>query len=147
MAKIKVLQKKDDDLDNPGSYRPISLLVTISRILEKIINIRLTDWAESNQLFHPNQSGFRKNHSCQDNIFKLVETCKVGLQKGLKCGKIDFDIEKAFDKTPHKGILMTLKRNGCPSYIGEWLVSFLSERKFVGEIDGIISDDKNILAG
>jgi hypothetical protein len=42
---------------------------------------------------------------------------------------------------------MTLKRNGCQSYIGEWLVSFLSERKFVVEIDGIISDDKNILAG
>jgi exonuclease III len=147
LAKIKVLRKKDDDLDNPGSYRPISLLVTISRILEKVINIRLTDWAESNKLLHPNQSGFRTNHSCQDNIFKLVETCKVGLQKGLKCAKMDFDIEKAFDKTPHKGILLTLKRNGCPSYIGEWLASFLSNRKFIVEIDGVISDEKNILAG
>jgi retron-type reverse transcriptase len=147
LAKIKVLRKNDVDLDNPGSYRPISLLVTISRILEKIINIRLTDWAESYNLLHPNQSGFRKNHSCQDNIFKLVETCKVGLQKGLKCAKMDYDIEKAFDKTPHKGIHMALKRNGCPSYIGEWLVSFLSVRKFVVEIDGVMSDEKNILAG
>ncbi len=75
VARIKVLQKKSDDLDNPGSYRPISLLATVSRVLEKIMNIRLTDWAETNNLLHVNQSGFRKNHSCQDNIFKMIETC------------------------------------------------------------------------
>jgi exonuclease III len=147
VAKIKVLKKKSDDLDNPGSYRPISLLATISRVLEKIMNIRLTDWAETNNLLHVNQSGFRKNHSCQDNIFKMIETCKAGLQCELKCGRVDFDVEKAFDQAPHKGILLTLKEYNCPSYIGNWLVSFLTDRKFVVEIDGSISRERDILAG
>ena len=147
VAKIKVLKKKSDDLDNPGSYRPISLLATISRVLEKIINLRLTDWAETNNLLHVNQSGFRKDHSCQDNIFKMIETCKAGLQCDLKCGRVDFDVEKAFDQAPHKGILLTLKEYNCPSYIGNWLVSFLTNRKFVVEVDGSISSEKDILAG
>ena len=147
VAKIKVLKKKSDDLDNPGSYRPISLLATISRILEKIMNIRLTDWAETNNLLHVNQSGFRKDHSCQDNIFKMIETCKVGLQCELKCGRVDFDVEKAFDQAPHKGILLSLKEYNCPSYIGNWLVSFFTNRKFVVEVDGSFSSEKDILAG
>jgi hypothetical protein len=147
VAKIKVLKKKDIDLDNPSSYRPISLLVTTSRILERIMNQRITKWVDSIKLINPCQSGFRKNHSCQDNIFKIIETCKIGLQNGQKCGKTDFDVEKAFDKAPHKGILMTLKSFKCPNYIGNWLVSFFSDRKFVVEIEGIFSDEKNILAG
>ncbi len=147
IAKIKVLKKKDIDLDNPSSYRPISLLVTTSRILEKIMNQRITNWADSINLIHPCQSGFRSNHSCQDNIFKMIETCKIGLQNGQKSGKVDFDVEKAFDKAPHKGILMTLKSYECPSYIGRWLVSFFSDRSFVVEIEGSISEEKDILAG
>jgi hypothetical protein len=147
IAKVKVLKKKDIDLDNPGSYRPISLLVTTSRILERIMNQRITSWAESNNILHPCQSGFRKNHSCQDNIFRMVETCKIGLNMGKKIGKTDFDVEKAFDNAPHKGILCTLKEYGCPDYIGNWLVSFFSDRKFVVEIEGTFSEQKNILAG
>jgi hypothetical protein len=147
IAKVKVLKKKDIDLDNPGSYRPISLLVTTSRILERIMNQRITSWAESNNILHPCQSGFRKNHSCQDNIFRMVETCKIGLNMGKKIGKTDFDVEKAFDNSPHKGILCTLKEYGCPDYIGNWLVSFFSDRKFVVEIEGTFSEEKNILAG
>jgi hypothetical protein len=111
------------------------------------MNTRLTRWAEEKKIIHPNQSGFRKNHSCQDKIFKIIETCRVGLQNGLKCGKTDFDIEKAFDQTPHRGVLTTLKEHKCPDYIGKWLSSYFSERKFVVEVDGVISDEKSIHAG
>ncbi len=70
IAKIRVLKKKYSDLDNPASYRPISILNTTGRILERIINERLTSWT-------------KKNHSTQDNIFKIIETVKMGF-KSLK---------------------------------------------------------------
>jgi hypothetical protein len=124
IAKIKVLRKKDKELDKLESYRPISLLNTISRLLEKVINKRLMEWAESNHIIHINQSGFRKNHSTQDNIFKLIESAKNGIQLNKKCGVVLFDIEKQFDKSPHKGILMRLEQYGCPSMLGNWLCSF-----------------------
>ncbi len=77
----------------------------------------------------------------------MIETCKIGLNLDKKIGKTDFDVWKAFDSAPHKGILMTLKENKCPDYIGNWLVSFFSDRKFVVEIGGTFSEEKNILAG
>ena len=147
IAKIKVLKKKSNNLDDPSSYRPISLINTLSRLFEKIINIRLLDWAESTQSLHKNQSGFRKHRSTQDNIFKIIETCKNALQTGKKCGMVLFDIEKAFDKAPHKGILRALSKLNCPPKIGFLLSSFLSNRKFVVEINGSMSETKNIRAG
>jgi hypothetical protein len=100
IAKIIVIPKKDDEPDNPANFRPISLLSCIGKILEKVINLRLNDWAETQKLLNFNQSGFRANHSTQDNLFKLIEAAKKGFQNGLKSGMVLFDVEKAFDKTP-----------------------------------------------
>jgi hypothetical protein len=84
IAKIIVIPKKDDESDNPANYRPISLLSCIGKILEKVINLRLNDWAETQKLLNCNQSGFRANHSTQENLFKLIEAAKKGFQNGLK---------------------------------------------------------------
>ena len=82
------------------------------------------NWAEKRKIFDANQSGFHKGHSTQDNIFKIAETCKNGIKKGLKCGIVLFDIEKAFDKAPHKEILASLNKYRCPILVGKWLQSF-----------------------
>ena len=65
-------------------------------------------WAESNNIIHRNQSGFRKHRSTQDNIFKIIESCKKGLQNNMICAIEGFDVEKAFDQSPHEEILKTL---------------------------------------
>jgi hypothetical protein len=144
-AKIKVLRKKDVDLDNPASYRPISLLRTISRLLEKVVNRRLMEWAEDENILHKNQSGFRKHRSTQD--IKILETCKTGIQRNKKCGIVLFDIEKAFDKAPHNGILLQLHKYKCPPIIGKWLATFLTNRKFFVEIEETKSERLDIKAG
>ena len=136
------MKKKESDLDNPASYRTISLINAISRILEKIINQRIMNWTEKRNLININ-----KFHSTQDNILKIAESCKVGIQDGFKCGIVLFDIEKAFDRAPHKKILERLVKYRSPSLIGKWLCSFLSDRKFQVAINSKISDKKNIKAG
>jgi hypothetical protein len=146
-AKIKVLRKKDNDLDNPASYRPISLIRATSRLFEKIINMRLMQWAEDEKILHTNQSGFRKHHSTQDNIFKILESCKNGLQSNRNAGIVLFDIEKAFDKAPHKGILRKLEYYNCPILLRNLLGSFLSKRKFFVDINGETSNLYSIKAG
>ena len=105
------------------------------------------NWAVKRKLININQSGFRKYHSTQDNIFKIAETCKMGIQDGSKCGLVLFDIEKAFDRALHKKILARLDKYRCPSLIGKWLCSFLTNRKFFVKIDGTKSETKEIQAG
>ena len=71
----------------------------------------------------------------------------MGIQDGQKCGIVTFDIEKAFDRAPHKKILERLEKYRCPSLIGKWLCSLLTNRIFHVRVDGEISDIKRINAG
>ena len=115
--------------------------------MERIINRRLTDWAEDKNIFMNEQSGFRNNHSTQDVIFKLIESSKINLKKIKKTGIVLFDLEKAFDTTPHNHLLDKLHKLKCPPLIGKWLLSYLKNRKFVVQINNLNSSVKNISAG
>ena len=55
-----------------NNYRPISLLLTVSKVLEKIIYSRTVTFFDKNKLFYNSQYGFRKNHSCSDAIMELT---------------------------------------------------------------------------
>jgi len=59
-AKVVPLPKYTDTT-NPTSYRPVSVLSVLSKLLEKHGHVYLNDYLEKRQLFHPFQSGFRRN--------------------------------------------------------------------------------------
>ena len=61
--------KARDDFSN---YRPISILPTVSKILEKIVHKRLYDFMYKCNIFYPNQYGFRHKHSTLHAVTKLV---------------------------------------------------------------------------
>ena len=68
---LKPKKKKSD----PGSFRPISLLCNLGKVLESIVTTRLYSWAESTNLLPPEQSGFRKKRSVNDRLFQLTDRC------------------------------------------------------------------------
>ena len=68
---VHPILKPDKDPHLASSYRPISLTNSISKIMEKMITIRMTKYLEANQLFDERQSGFRKNHSTIDHVIRL----------------------------------------------------------------------------
>ncbi len=63
---------KTKDRENLNNYRPISLLPTISKFLEKIIHKRLYKYLQKNNILNPSQYGFRPKHSTTDAIAELV---------------------------------------------------------------------------
>ncbi|MEM7299022.1 MAG: endonuclease/exonuclease/phosphatase family protein, partial [Bacteroidota bacterium] len=67
-----VKQGKDELLAT--SYRPISLTNCSCKIMERMVNARLTFFLESNKLLSPFQSGFRKNLNTNCNIIRLVSS-------------------------------------------------------------------------
>ena len=64
MGKITSLFKKGSTQD-PGNYRPISILPVLSKLLEKHVAIHLLEFLNSHDLLHSQQSGFRAKHSCK----------------------------------------------------------------------------------
>ena len=126
--------------DDPSSYRPISLTSNICKIMERLISNRLCWFLERNKLFNKNQSGFRRNRSCMDQIMKLQDDINKTLRnKGHTVG-IFIDIEKAFDMIWKDGLLFKLKKISIHSRMLNWISDFLSERTIQVRVGNKLSD-------
>lgn len=113
----------------PGNYRPISLLSIFSKILEKIVNKRLTTYIEKNGLLSPRQFGFRRHRSTEDAITLLTEHIAKSLDSDKKCVGVFLDLAKAFDTVSSKILIRKLEGIGVRGHALEWFRSYLSDRK------------------
>ena len=88
---------KKGSLNDVNNYRGITLLSTFGKLFTKILNNRLTEWAERYYLYIEAQAGFRSEMSTVDNLFVLhgLLTHVINKSKQLYCAFIDFT--KAFD--------------------------------------------------
>lgn len=62
------------------SYRPISLLPGIAKIVYKILLSRVRDINANEQIIPPEPYGFRKDHSTVAQIINIAHTAKKGVQ-------------------------------------------------------------------
>ena len=146
-SKIIMILKKDKPAELISSYRPISLINCLSKWLEKIINTKLQNWAEKNKILPPCQAGFRKNRSCQDQILRITQHVTNGFNHKQLTGAIFFDLEKAFDKASHRGILFRLKQHNLNKILFEWISNFLENRSYFVEYNGFASKEYPIKSG
>jgi hypothetical protein len=111
-AIISPIHKKGSRND-PSNYRGISLLCTISKIFMKILNNRMTTWAEENGKLDEGQSAYRKHRSTVDNMFTLYATVQKYLtKKSGRCYCVYVDFTQAFDTIPHLHLWFKLIRKG-----------------------------------
>ena len=96
IAKVIPIYKKGDPqlFEN---YRPISLLPTISKVLEKIIHKQLSSYFDEYGLFFPNQYGFRPKHSTEYAALELIDRIINEMDKNEIPIDIFLDLSKAFD--------------------------------------------------
>jgi hypothetical protein len=88
---------KKGDVDSPDNYRGISLLNISGKLYSHVLNRRLTDWAEKNNLIHEAQAGFRRQYSTIDHIFTLLACVQRQLLNHNKLYVAFIDFKKAFD--------------------------------------------------
>ena len=140
-AKVIPIYKKADPklLDN---YRPISLLPAFSKILEKAIFNRMTNYLNSNNLFYKHQYGFRPKHATIHPILHLLNHCAESTNTYPKQYTLSIfcDLSKAFDVINHTILLHKLENLGLRGTIKIWLQNYLSQRTQYVEIDNIKSD-------
>ena len=107
IAKLKPIYKKGS-LTEASNYRPISLLLLISKVIEKVIHDQTSVFLNSRSLLYNYQSGFRKNHSTDYCLSFLADKILKGFGKGLTTGMILIDLQKAFDTIDHDILLQKL---------------------------------------
>jgi hypothetical protein len=125
------------DCDN---YRPISLLSSISKILEKIVAEKLTSHLLSNSLLYNHQYGFLPNRSTEQNLLQILNYITTAFNEGLYCVGVFLDLRKAFDVCSHEILLKKLRKMGICGTTYDWFASYLSGRSQCVDISGSLSD-------
>ena len=110
------------------NFRPITVCNSLSKILEKVVRLRITEHVQSCNILSPSQYGFRKKLSTVHAMINLLETSLTTLDEGLKTGSIFLDISKAFDVVPHRLLLRKLEYYGVRANALMWFESYLTGR-------------------
>jgi hypothetical protein len=128
---------KKGEKDNMNNYRPISLLPVMSKVFEKVINIRITKVLDDKGYIDENQYGFRKNHSTEDAIIKFTDE----IEKDISCKKhvisVFVDVSKAFDSCDHDILINKIKKIGLHGQSLNLIKSYLKDREQVVWVNGI----------
>ena len=98
IGKIIPIFKNKGDPKDPNNYRPITILRCLGKLFTAVLNDRLCNFLEYNEMLLENQARFRKHYSTTDHIFtlhSLIELLKYEKKKKLFCCFVDFS--KAFD--------------------------------------------------
>jgi len=114
--------------DSPASVRIIVLLKAISKILERVMTVRLSAIARSRGLLHPNQCGSLPGLSSSDACLTLMHEVKTLQRHRLEVSTLFLDIKAGFDNVNACTLRARFLASHVPSYIVDWVSSFLSER-------------------
>ena len=128
-AEVIMILKPGKPSDLAASYRPISLLPTLSKLFEKLLLRRLKPLLAKRQLIPNEQYGFRERHSTIDQVHRLTSEISKALEEKKYCCAAFLDSAQAFDRVWHEGLLFKLRCNLPPAY-SDLLASYLKERLF-----------------
>ena len=108
-----------------SNYRPISLLLQFSKILEKMYHSRLMAFIDSNQILYKSQYGFRKQMSTSLAIIELVEEITNSFDNHEATVGVFIDLKKAFDTVDHSILVEKLYHYGIRGTANTWICSYL----------------------
>jgi hypothetical protein len=109
-------------------YRPISILPTLSKVLEKIVDRQFGNFLAEGNILPSTQSGFRSNHSTTTALLKVTDDILCASDKGQNTCLILLDYSKAFDTLDHKLLFTKLLYFGVGNDALDFFKSYFSGR-------------------
>jgi hypothetical protein len=142
-SKIIAVLKPGKLPNDAASYRPIALLCTCYKLLERLIYNRIMPII--NQHVPIEQAGFRPNQSCCNQVLSLTTFIEDGFEKCLKTAVTFIDLSGAYDKLWRKGLLLKLLRIIPCQTLTNLLNNMLSNRQFVIHLNNDTKSKKRTL--
>ena len=114
--------------DNRNNYRPISLLLTLSKLLEKLIYKRTYKFLENTGQIFEGQYGFRSKHSCENAVQNLLSDIVKNESQNKTTLAVFIDLLKAFDMLSHSILFKKLEKYRIRGIALDWYKSYLYDR-------------------
>ena len=130
-----VLLYKGKSTDELVNYRPISLLLTMSKLLEKVIYKRLIKFADKYKIIYESQYGFRTKRSCEHAMLELIGKILQNKNNKQHSCAIFLDLSKAFDTLNHNILIKKLEIYGIRGICKDWFISYLENRSLVCKLN------------
>ena len=127
-ALVKPLPKNN----NPtciSDYRPISLLPTFSKVIEKLIAKQMLEYLKDTNYFDNLQSAYKPSHSTTTALLNVTDDIYECLENSELVFLVLLDYSKAFDCANHRLILAKLKAAGFRDDSLQWIFSYLNGRQ------------------
>ena len=122
---IPVLKSKDASKLEPASFRPVALLPTLSKLVERTIQIQLQQHFERHELFNQNCHAYRSNLSTSTAILQMVDSLYTATDANLISQLMSIDQSSAFDCVNHDILIKKLCKYGCSNSFQAWIQSYL----------------------
>ena len=144
---ITPIIKANKDPKNLNSYRPVTSLSFISKLIENVVHEQLINFLNKNKLLPKYQSAYRYKHSTSTALLKIKNDIITLLAKGENIIYITLDLSSAFDTILHKNLLECLENIGLCGTTLNWFQSYLSDRKIKIKVKNLESELTDLLIG
>lgn len=131
----------------PRNYRPIALINTFSKIIEKIIKAKIVKFIQETGGFDETQYGFQENSNTQAAVMDVINYINNQLDNGKYVVAVYIDLKKAFDTVDHRLLLEMLDDLGIRGVGNKLIETYLNNRTIVTNINESISGKEVISKG
>ena len=145
---VPILKSLQSDHELFKNFRPVSLLSFISKLTERVVHTRVNSYLSENDLHVPSHFGYKRHHSCETFLLKLIDDILVTIDNKLGVVVLIIDLSAAFDTVDHTVLLNILQSKfHITGSALSWFKSFLSGRTQRVKIGDSLSSSLTILFG
>ena len=138
---------KNGDKTDPNNYRPISIISSVMKVLEKLLDNQVRQYLKENNILSKCQSGFRPLHSTNTAVIDLNDYFLRNVDEGLLTGGLFLDLKRAFDTVRYVLLLRKLQRYGFGEHEIAWFTDYFSGREQCVCINNVCSDFRPVTIG
>ena len=126
---LPLIKKPSLDQSVPANYRPISNLHTVSKIIERLVLVRLKPHLLATGNFNPLQSAYHSGHSTETALQGILDSFYKAIDGKKLTVMISLDISAAFDTINHVKLLSRFRDEfGVTDMAFNWLKSYIEDR-------------------
>ena len=147
---LPLIKELDEIMDKDiyKNYRPVSNLLFLEKLTERVISIRLNKHMSVNQLHCEEEYGYKEEHSTELLMMKIVNDLLIACDEKKPTVLLLLDLSAAFDTVDQKKLLGILKNEiGIEGTALKWFESFLTERTQRVKINDAYSDTVKLRYG
>ena len=140
LTKIVPILKQGKDPLQLASYRPVSNISVVGKLLERAVMNQVNAHVERFNLLHKDQHGGRAKHSTTTCLGEMVEDAKTALEGKMKVAIVAVDLTAAYDLCHHGILIQKCRHLNIGFETVNWISSFLGQRSQFVELNGASSE-------